>query len=519
MSRHHIGAVSLVVTIASAISAPGLFAQPAQFSDWRNTVLPDRAQARPRMACADLMSLTGYELTMVTTTTVPAAGEASEHCRVMGQIQPEVRFEVSLPAVWNGHLYMFGNGGYAGESLDAAPRVATARRALARGFAVTQTNTGHEAAMEPLGSFAVNSQKFLDYAHRAVHVTAMAAKKILQTYYGSGSRHAYFDGCSTGGRQGLIAAQRFPEDFDGIVVGAPVLNFTGTMMSYHAYQRALNSAAISSAHLTLVANTAYAKCDAADGVADGVIDDPRACGFDVIRDVPRCSNESGGSNCLTAAQAHGIAAIHQPIMRGTSEVMPAWPVGVTGWAPWFVAPPNGRPIQINFGETFFRYMAFGKADPSYDWLTFNLDTDFDKLALSRSVLDATNPDLARFKARGGKILSYYGWADPALNPMMGVKYYEAVTSSTGPSTSDFYRLFMVPGMAHCGGGMGVNSFDSFTPLVEWVENGRAPQAIIASRIVDGKTIRTRPLCPYPQVAKYKGSGSTDDAANFSCAAP
>lgn len=518
MLRHHIGVVSLVITIAGAISAPGLFAQPAQFRDWQTTALPDAARATPRTACADLMSLTGYEFTIVTTTIVPAAGDVPEHCRMIGQIQPEIRFEVSLPSLWNGHLYMFGNGGYAGESLDAAPRVANARRALARGFAVTQTNTGHDAATEPLGSFAVNSQKFFDYAYRAVHVTAITAKRTLQTYYGTASRHAYFDGCSTGGRQGLIAAQRFPEDFDGIVVGAPVLNFTGTMISYHAYQRAINAAGISSAHLTLVANTAYAKCDHADGITDGVVDDPRACRFDVMRDVPRCSDEGGGTNCLTTQQAHAIAAIHQPIMRGTSEVMPGWPVGLTGWAPWFVAPPNGRPIQVNFGETFFRYMAFGKPDPSYDWLTFSLDADLDKLAFSRSVLDATNPDLSRFKARGGKILGYYGWADPALNPMMGVKYYEAVSNTTGRSTNDFYRLFMVPGMAHCGGGVGVNSFDSFTPLVDWVENGRAPQAIVASRIVGGKTIRTRPLCPYPQVAKYKGAGSTDDAANFGCVA-
>jgi feruloyl esterase len=519
MWRHHVGFVSLVVTIASAVSAPPLFGQAAPFRDWQTSSLPDATHAKPRQTCAELASLTGYELTVITTTVVAASAETPEYCRVIGQIQPEVRFEVSLPAIWNGHLYMFGNGGYAGESLDAPARVVFARRALARGFAVTQTNTGHDAAVEPLGSFAVNSQKFLDYAYRAVHVTAMTAKKILQTYYGSGALHSYFDGCSTGGRQGLMSAQRFPDDFDGIVVGAPVLNFTATMIGYNAYQRAMHGAAVSSAHLMLAANAASAKCDAADGVVDGVIDDPRSCRFDVITDVPRCSTEAGGDDCFTAAQARAIAAIHQPVTRGASEVMPAWPVGVTGWVPWFVAPPSGRPIQVNFGETFFRYMAFGKSDPAYDWLAFNLDTDFDKLAFSRTVLDATNPDLSRFKARGGKILSYYGWADPALNPMMGVKYYEAVTSTIGSSTPDFYRLFMVPGMAHCGGGIGVNSFDAFTPLVEWVEKGRAPQSIIGSRIVDGKTVRTRPLCSYPQVAKYKGSGSTDDALNFVCAAP
>jgi feruloyl esterase len=178
-----------------------------------------------------------------------------------------------------------------------------------------------------------------------------------------------------------------------------------------------------------------------------------------------------------------------------------------------------KPIQINFGETFFKYMAFGKPNPSYDWLTFNVDADLDKIQWARTVLDATDPDLSRFKARGGKIVGYFGWADPALNPMMGVNYYESVMKTVGPSTTDFYRLFMVPGMFHCGGGVGTSTFDSLTAVVEWVEKGVAPKSIAASRLVDGKPVRTRPLCPYPEVAKYKGSGSIDEAANFSCAAP
>src|SRR6185503_12128727 len=172
------------------------------------------------------------EFAVTTATTVPAASDVPEYCRVSGLIQPEVRFEVTLPAVWNGRLYMFGNGGYAGESLDAPGRLATTRRALARGFATAQMNTGHDAAAEPLGTFASNPQKFVDYAYRGVHVTALTAKRIVQAYYNGAPRHSYFDGCSTGGRQGLISAQRFPDDFDGIVAGAPVLNFSGTMISY-----------------------------------------------------------------------------------------------------------------------------------------------------------------------------------------------------------------------------------------------------------------------------------------------
>jgi feruloyl esterase len=270
----------------------------------------------------------------------------------------------------------------------------------------------------------------------------------------------------------------------------------------------------------------YAKCDAADGVADGLIDDPRKCAFNPSADLPRCANDSEGRICFTPDQLRTLDTIYGSVQRNGTEFFPGWPVGAevaapgaatSGWMPWFVGPPTPGPIQISFGEAFFKYMAFGRPNPSYDWLTFNLDADLEKLQWARGVLDATDPDLSRFKARGGKIVSYFGWADPALNPMMGVNYYESVAQKIGPSTADFYRLFMVPGMFHCQGGVGVGAFDALTPLVEWVEKGTAPPSIIGSRLVDGKPVRTRPLCPYPEIAKYKGMGSIDDAASFSCA--
>ncbi len=505
----------------------------SQFREWKASALADQVQVRPRAACATLIALTGYEFSISTATVVPASAEAPDYCRVSGQIQPEIRFELDLPAVWNGRLYMFGNGGFAGVGPVAPGRIARVRRALSRGFAVTQMNTGHDAAGEPLGTFAASPQKFLDYAYRGVHVTAVTAKRLLQAYYDGALRHAYFDGCSTGGRQGLIAAQRFPDDFDGIVVGAPVLDFAGTMIDYQQIQRALAAAPIAPEKLKIIADAVYAKCDKVDGLADGLIDDPRRCAFNVSADLPRCENDVDGKACFTSAQVHALDTIYGGVKRNGIELFPGWPFGaevaapgpggapVSGWTAWFIPPPapNARPIQTTFGETFFRYMAFGRPNPAYDWTTFNLDTDYDKLQGTRSVLDATDPDLTRFKARGGKIVSYFGWADPALNPMMGVRYYESVTQRVGPVTAEFYRLFMVPGMFHCGGGIGASTFDAFTPLVEWVEKGTAPHAIVGSRIVDGKVVRSRQLCPYPQVASYKGSGSIDEAANFTCVAP
>jgi hypothetical protein len=519
---------ALVSAMAMALNLSAAAQNGSQFKDWKAGAIAGTTLAKPR-ACATLVGLTGYEFSVTTATIVPASTEAPEYCRVSGQIQPEIRFEVSLPSVWNNRLYMFGNGGYAGESLEAGGRAATTRRALARGFAVAQTNTGHDAAIEPLGTFAVNSQKFLDYAYRGVHVTALTAKKILQTYYDGALRHSYFDGCSTGGRQGLISAQRFPEDFDGIVVGAPVLNFSGTMIGYATMQRALAASPIPATKLKMLAGAVYAKCDPIDGVPDGLIDDPRRCPFTPSTDLPQCANDVDGPNCFTTGQLHSLDAIYGSVKRNGAGFFPGWPVGAeigadgpggtmaSGWLPFFIGSPNNKPIGVSFGETFFKYMAFGRPNPSYDWLTFNIDTDLDKLQWTRNVLDATDPDLSRFNARGGKIVSYFGWADNALNPLMGVEYYESVMQKMGPSTTGFYRMFMVPGMFHCGGGIGVSTFDALTPLVDWVEKGAAPPLIVGSRMVGATPVRTRPLCPYPQVAKYKGAGSMDDAASFACA--
>lgn len=510
----------LLTTVAAlSLSAVTLLAQNnSQFRDWQDAALADSRHYVPQQLCAAIVSSSGYDFSIISSTIVPASGGTPEYCRVLGIIQPEIRFEVNLPSSWNGRLYMFGNGGYAGEALDSGGRQAAAKRALAKGFATAQSNTGHDAAAEPLAAFASSPQKLVDYAFRAVHVTALTAKTLLQNYYAAAPRHSYFDGCSTGGRQGLIAAQRFPDEFDGIVVGAPVLNFSGTMIGYARDQKALAAAPLNADAIKTIGEAVTAKCDAIDGVKDGVIDDPRRCGFVPARDLPQCSGDSPAQGCLTAAQIRAVETIYSPVPRRGAQFFPGWPVGAeAGWIPWFTA-PNGKGIGWNFGEAYLKNIAFGRPNANYDWLTFDVDADLEKIQPSRDLIDATSTDLTRFKARGGKIVSYVGWSDPALNPMMSVGYYEEVTKAMGPSTPEFYRMFMVPGMSHCSGGAGTSTFDALTPLVQWVEKGAAPSSIPASRVVDGKVVRTRPLCPYPQTAIYKGSGSTDDAASFACGA-
>jgi feruloyl esterase len=522
MNRRHyiLLALLLLSSTSSALAQNGV-----QFKDWKSS-LNDGAAVKPKRDCGALVSLTGYEFSIETAAPVPASGDLPEYCHITGQIQPDVRFELSLPASWNSRFYMFGNGGYAGESLSAQGRVNTRNTALKSRFAVAQTNTGHDAASEPLGTFAVNRQKLLDYAFRAVHVTAETSKRIIREYYGAPPARSYFDGCSTGGRQGLISAQRFPDDFDGIVVGAPVLDFTGTMVNYTPAIRALEAAPVPIEKLKIVAGRVYAKCDGADGLVDGLIDDPRRCDFDPAKELPLCASDVDGKDCFTAAQIRALSAIYRGAESGGKRVFWGQPVGAeveapgpggpsSIWANWIIA-RTGRSISYNFAETFFRYLAFPKPDPNYDLKSFNIETDLPKLRAISDILDAKNPDLTRFKDRGGKIVMYFGWADTALNPLMGVDYYEKVSARFGSSTTDFFRLFMVPGMAHCRGGVGTDQCDFLTALVEWVEKGVPPNRIAASQSRDGKLIRTRPLCPYPQVAKYKGTGNPDDAPSFVC---
>jgi hypothetical protein len=465
---------------------------------------------------------------------VPAANGVPEYCRVTGRIDPEVAFEVSLPAKWNGRLYMAGNGGLAGQSVDDPSRTNDRNGALRAGFAFTQTDTGHDSRKEPGGTFVLsNPQKAIDYAYRAVHVTVVAAKALTAAFYARPVQRSYWNSCSNGGRQGLLEAQRYPQDFDGVIANAPWLDQTGFTMGAIWNQQALSSAApITAAKIALVAEHVMARCDAIDGVRDGVIDDPRKCPFEAHRDVPACPAGIDLPTCLTGAQADAVMRIYEGphsngkslfpgYMRGSEALV----VGSNGAAssPWVgtivPAQPGAKPADFNLAEGLIRYLAFTPPQPEYDTGKFDFVRDPPLLDTWGEKANATSTDLDAFRKRGGKLLMTYGWADQILQPLAGVHYYEQVVGRYGRRTWNFARLFMVPGMTHCSGGNGTDTFDSVTAIVNWVEKNRAPDSLAASRVVAGKTVRTRPLCPYPQVARYSGTGSTDDAANFSCVAP
>ena len=501
------------------------------FADLKKALVDySKTDAEPQKACEALGQFKSKDIAQIAAAAMPAASNVPAFCRVTGILSPEIAFEVSLPAKWNGRFYMIGNGGHAGQALDDPGRIAERNQALQIGFAFAQTNTGHDSRKEPGASFVMsNPQKAIDYAYRAVHLTATTAKDITKDYYGKPVSRAYWNSCSNGGRQGLMEAQRFPEDFDGIVANAPWVDQTGFTIGAMWNQKVLSEAPVTPAKLAMVAGKVMAKCDAIDGLKDGLIDDPRKCNFDPRRDVPMCSAGTDGADCLTAGQAAAIAKVYSGPVSNGKPFFPGYMPGseavfgsgpTSGWMNVIVsAQPDGKPADFNLAENTMRYLVHKPPKPDYDYKTFNFDRDTHIVDEWSKLSDAKNPDLSGFKKRGGKLLMTYGWADSVLQPMAGVNYYEQAMSKNGPDTKDFFRLFMIPGMAHCAGGIGPDRNDAVTAMINWVEKGQAPASITASKVVNNQVVRTRPLCPYPQVARYSGQGSIDDAANFRCVAP
>jgi len=485
--------------------------------------------AAPALKCADVASISfGSEVKIEWARITPPSRMSPEHCEVRGTIWPENKFAVKLPPEWNHGFYMVGNGGTAGTISFAAMEPG-----VRKGFAAASTNTGHDAEKEQLASFARPGpdnpdaeRKLIDFGYLAMHETAVVAKKIIQVYYGEAARYSYYVGCSTGGRQGLSEAQRFPEDFDGLVVGAPVLNLGGTQMRniWNAQAVRTGPGAIAPDKLPLLAKAVYRKCDGVDGLEDGLIDDPRQCPFDPARDLPKCPADRDGPDCFTSAQMESLRRVYGGVRTSAGkQIFPGQPLGAeiaapkSGWDGWLIGPA----ATLLRSESYMRFILLDPPpERSWTFKAFDFDRDPPGIVKNAAKVNATNPDLRPLKKRGGKIIHYHGWADPGITALMSVDYYESVVEKMGrKQTSEFYRLFMIPGMFHCGGGVGCGTVDWVTPIVDWVEKGTAPENLIGSRVEEGKSLRARPLCPYPEVAVYKGAGSIDDAGIFICSSP
>jgi hypothetical protein len=461
-------------------------------------------------------------------------------CRVAGEIQPSadshIQFEVWLPdSEWNGKFQGVGNGGYAG-SISYAQMAA----AVAHHYATASTDTGHAGEVADAEWALGHPDKIVDFGYRAIHETAVRAKAIVKAYYGNEPRRSYFSSCSNGGRQALMEAQRFPEDYDGIIAGAPA-NYWTHLLTKAAFdtQTLLGKPGsyIPPTKLRLIANAALEACDALDGVKDGVIEDPTRCHFDPG---PLECKGPESDTCLASAQVAALRKLYEgPRGASGARIFPGYSPGGEaepgGWAVWVTGLAPGASLAFAFGTQFFKNMVY--SDPQWDYHTFDLDRDV-RVADERMAgsLNATNPDLSRFAARRGKLILYHGWSDAAIPALNTIDYYQSVLAKSGQKKArSFVRLFMVPGMQHCAGGPGPDDFGEYRvaegkpenniddALERWVEEGVAPERIVAAKHENqanpaSPVVRTRPLCAYPLVAQYKGSGSTDEAANFGCAA-
>jgi feruloyl esterase len=432
------------------------------------------------------------------------------YCRVAATLRPssdsDIKMEAWLPVEnWNGKFQMVGNGGWAGTISFAAMAAG-----LREGYAVASTDTGHEGGN---GMFALgHPEKIVDFAWRAVHETVVKSKALISAFYGGSPKYSYWNGCSTGGRQALVEVTKFPNDFDAAIAGAPAnphiyLHAAGIARSVELMKNP--EGVLSPVKVETLHRAVLAVCDALDGVKDGLIGDPHKCHFDPASLL--CQGADSDA-CLTAAQVKTVKIVYADVKTKKGETV--WtgyePGGELQYGSLRIVPSQG-------GMAWDSIRILGHQDAAYDYKQFDLDRDLE--LADKSGIDAHTYDLSPFKSHGGKLLMYHGWADPAIPPGNTVNFYSGVLAKMGKKQDDWIRLFMVPGMEHCSGGPGTDQFNKMAVLERWREEGVAPSQIVAAHVTNGQVAMTRPLCPYPQVAAYKGTGSINDAGNFSCKTP
>jgi feruloyl esterase len=444
------------------------------------------------------------------------AKTASAVCRVRVRLNPvagsDIRAEIWLPDAWNHKLFALGGAGFDG-GLNPGGGALLAK-AAGQGYASLATDVGHVPVANAVSWAHGKPQSVIDFGHRGNHVAAVAAKQLIGAYYGRPAQHAYFMGCSNGGRDGVMEASRYPDDYDGVIAGAPARRYLEIVTQLIAFSRISSEVPSLSSKVDLVHKAIMAKCDGLDGVKDGILENPLACKFDPAE--LQCKGDSAPT-CLSPAEVDGFRRIYEgPRLKSGERIIGGPMVGSEGvpgnWNAWVLSP-----IGAMAGQEVYRWMVFD--DPNWKVETFDLDRDYPQAkARIGDVINAEDPDLRAFAKRGGKLIMYQGWADPAITPLETIGYLDAVRKAS-PSAARNVRLFMVPGMMHCAGGPGANVFDMQPALEAWVEKGLAPERIIATDAASGTPPASRPLCAWPKTAHYDGSGSIRDAASFSCKAP
>jgi hypothetical protein len=498
------------------------------------------ATTAPVLSCAqlagvDVSQAAGASVGITSATAGTAQQGGYPVCDVKGVIAPQIQFELTLPTnTYTGRYLQTGCGGLCGNLSISAP-AATGCAPLNNGeFAMASDNMGHVAAGNNDGNFGTDPQLRIDFAYRADHVLALAAKALIAQFYGGPPQYSYFDGCSEGGHEGLAEVQRYPHDFNGVLAGAPA---TITQELNTFYQPWLAGVDFDSSgrqimpasKLAVLHQAVLANCDGKDGLVDGQIDDPRACTFSP--QTLACPGDVDAPTCLTQAQIAVVEKVYSgPVDPAGRHLYPGGePMGSElAWSPWLIPPsPTGAQnstIAWSIGNGWLKYLAYDPNPPlsfSVKNATFD-DATFQRAEQLSGFWNDTDTDLSAFRNAGGKLILWQGWADQAISPYGTIAYYAAIRQEMGglAATQKFARLFMFPGMYHCQGGYGPNSFDLLSQLQNWVENGQAPTHVVASALNNsGQTVRTRPVYAYPLVARYNGNGSTDDAANFHPAQP
>ncbi|SLM64930.1 MULTISPECIES: tannase/feruloyl esterase family alpha/beta hydrolase [Dickeya] len=534
-----------------------LHAQPAQAEVGRSqgAALPSLNVIKATRACSDLTQIdltriagAGSKITQATET----SQNGLTYCTVDGVLAPEIGFQVQLPKEsWTQRYLQVGCGGLCG-NISTMPGAAEGCAPLnAGGFVIAGSDMGHDQASANSGEFGADPQKRADFAYRGVHLTSVAAKALIDAYYGHKAAYSYFTGCSDGGREALVEAQRFPEDFNGIIAGAPAMNFLAQNAIFHAWQYVANhdaqgNAILLSSRLPLIHNAVLAACDSLDGQTDGLIADPRVCHFNP--DVLLCKGDNADTTqCLTQQEVDVVQRFYNgPTDPQTGEHLTAggpMPGSELGWTVYVPATATGKVMSENASLAVLRYLAFANTSPTFTLAEMKFDrATFDRLRPQHTLYDATNTDLTRFYNAGHKLILWHGLSDPHISPVNTISYHETLEQVMGASrTHAFERLYLLPGVQHCSGGEGPSKIDLLTPIMNWVENGVAPHAIIATQTSGGDqngfgqpgapqdtgtkattaetVVRTRPLYPFPYIAVYQGQGDVNSAASYTRSGP
>lgn len=447
--------------------------------------------------------------------------EPAPHCKVTGIIGTEINFELLLPYTWNSRFAMGGGGGFVGSIQNMAAS------SISKGYATAGTDTGHKGHGLTAEWALNNMERQVNFGHLAVHRTAVTTKEIIRQYYDSNVAYSYFLGCSRGGGQAMMEAQRYPDDFDGIVAGAPAFNWPAIAAEFIQNSQAiypnpeeLENPVITLGNLKLLQTKVLEQCDALDGLNDQILNDPVDCELD-FSVLPICPDNTPSDDCFTLQQIEAIKIVYSGARNQQEKIYPGFPPGGEnepgGWQAWITGPNEGLRIlkvpslHFGFGTEMFKYLVF--QDPSWDYSSYDFSDFSTTTRYASSYLDATSTDYSEFKNRGGKMIIYHGWNDPALSAYATIDHYKQVMDKDS-DVKNYLRLFLLPGVLHCGDGPGPSNVDWIELVRNWVEEGTAPNRVILSTMEDGNPIMTRPAFPYPEKAIYDGKGDPNKESSF-----